>query len=72
MNRYTGRLKGVFAMQRESDRRDYESASKKRRPSDVPKFDEFEEKSFAEPQPLRTDLESILGARGFIDVDIEG
>lgn len=41
------------------------------RTSDVPKFDEFETGSFAKPQPLRTDLERMLGSRGFIDVEID-
>jgi hypothetical protein len=39
--------------------------------SDVPRFSEFEKACFAEPQPLRTDLESLLEARGFIEVEIE-
>lgn len=40
--------------------------------TDVPKFDEFEKDSFAKPQPLRTDLERILGSeQGFVDVEIE-
>lgn len=39
---------------------------------DVPKFGEFEKDSFAKPQPLRTDLERILGSeKGFVDVEIE-
>jgi hypothetical protein len=37
----------------------------------IPKFAEFEKASFAAPQPLRTDLERLLGAQGFIDVEIE-
>jgi hypothetical protein len=40
--------------------------------SEVPQFAEFESKSFARPQPLRTDLERMLGAKGFIDVEIDG
>jgi hypothetical protein len=39
--------------------------------SEVPKFAEYEKGSFAEPQPLRTDLERMLGTQGFIDVEIE-
>jgi hypothetical protein len=39
--------------------------------SSVPKFAEFEQASFAMPQPLRTDLESMLGSQGFIDVEID-
>jgi beta-lactamase superfamily II metal-dependent hydrolase len=39
--------------------------------ADVPKFDEFESASFAMSQPLRTDLESMLGSQGFIDVEID-
>ncbi len=39
---------------------------------EVPKFGEFEKDSFAAPQPLRTDLERILGSdTGFVDVEIE-
>jgi hypothetical protein len=38
--------------------------------SNVPKFAEFEKKSFGEPQPLRTDLERMLGSDGFVDVEI--
>jgi hypothetical protein len=36
----------------------------------VPKFADFEKDSFDEPQPLRTDLERLLGAQGFIDIEI--
>ena len=39
--------------------------------SDVPKFDKFESESFAKPQPLRTDLERMLGSDGFVDVEID-
>jgi hypothetical protein len=39
--------------------------------SDVPRFREFEKDSFAEPQPLRTDLETMLQGPGFVDVEIE-
>jgi hypothetical protein len=39
--------------------------------STVPKFAEFERISFAKPQPLRTDLERMLGSEGFVDVEIE-
>jgi hypothetical protein len=39
---------------------------------EVPKFGEFEKDSFTKPQPLRTDLERILGSdKGFVDVEIE-
>src|SRR6185369_12607102 len=38
--------------------------------SGVPKFSQFEKKSFGQPQPLRTDLEGKLAAQGFIDVEI--
>src|SRR5262249_9986151 len=41
-----------------------------KQPSIVPKFAEFEKASFASRQPRRTDLESILGTDGFIDVEI--
>ena len=40
--------------------------------SEVPKFGEFEKKSFAMQQPLRTDLERMLQEqKGFVDVEIE-
>ncbi|PBC01431.1 metallohydrolase [Mesorhizobium sp. WSM3860] len=39
--------------------------------SNVPKFAEFESESFAKPQPLRTDLERLLGSKGFVDVEID-
>ncbi|MFH1340471.1 MAG: metallohydrolase [Pseudomonadota bacterium] len=39
---------------------------------EVPKFGEFEKDFFTEPQPLRTDLERILGSsNGYVDVEIE-
>jgi len=58
---------------RVSNTRNYEAAFRQTevKTSDVPKFAEFEKKSFAEPQPLRTDLERMLSERGFIDVEIE-
>lgn len=37
----------------------------------VPRFGEFEKKSFDKPQPLRTDLERMLGSKEFVDVEIE-
>jgi hypothetical protein len=40
--------------------------------SEVPKFAEFEKASFAKAQPLRTDLEALLGDQGFVDVEIAG
>jgi beta-lactamase superfamily II metal-dependent hydrolase len=41
--------------------------------SAVPKFAKFERASFDQPQPLRTDLESMLDEeKGFIEVEIEG
>jgi hypothetical protein len=48
---------------------EFEAAGKKT--SLVPKFGEFERDSFSKPQPLRTDLERMLGSQGFIDVEIE-
>jgi hypothetical protein len=36
----------------------------------VPNFDEYESASFAKSQPLRTDLEGMLGASEFVDVEI--
>jgi len=58
---------------RVSNTRNYAAAFKKKgvRTSDVPKFGEFERTWFDAPQPLRTDLESILNEQGFIDVEIE-
>ena len=58
---------------RVSNTKNYAAAFKKagKRTSIVPKFGEFESKSFAKPQPLRTDLERMLGSEGFIDVEIE-
>jgi beta-lactamase superfamily II metal-dependent hydrolase len=57
---------------RVSNTRNYQAAFAQagKQTSDVPKFGEFEKASFASPQPLRTDLESILGTDGFIDVEI--
>jgi hypothetical protein len=37
----------------------------------LPGYDVHESKSFARPQPLRTDLERLLGSQGFVDVEIE-
>jgi hypothetical protein len=59
---------------RVSNTKNYADAFKKagKKTSDVPKFGEFEEKSFAKPQPLRTDLERILvDSTGFVDVEID-
>ena len=40
--------------------------------SQVPRFGEFESKSFGKPQPLRTDLERMLvDSRAFVDVEID-
>jgi hypothetical protein len=58
---------------RVSNTKNYAAAFKKagKSTSMVPKFGEFESKSFAKPQPLRTDLERMLGSDGFINVEIE-
>ncbi len=59
---------------RVSNTKNYADAFKKagKKTSDVPKFGEFEKKSFAKPQPLRTDLERMLQEqKGFVDVEIE-
>jgi hypothetical protein len=58
---------------RVSNTRNYDAAFRqaKVKTSEVPKFAEYEKESFAEPQPLRTDLERMLGSQGFIDVEIE-
>lgn len=39
--------------------------------SDVPMFAQREKPTFGTDQPLRTDLERMLGASRFIDVEIE-
>jgi hypothetical protein len=58
---------------RVSNTKNYAAAFKKagKKTSIVPKFGEFERKSFDDPQPLRTDLERMLGSQGFIDVEID-
>jgi hypothetical protein len=59
---------------RVTNTRNYAGAFKKagKKTSEVPKFSEFEAKSFAKPQPLRTDLERILvDSTGFVDVEID-
>lgn len=58
---------------RVSNTKDYATEFKQAnlKTSSVPKFAEFEQASFAMPQPLRTDLESMLGSQGFIDVEID-
>jgi len=58
---------------RVSNTKNYAAAFKQAgvKTSVVPKFGEFESKSFAKPQPLRTDLERMLGSEGFVDVEIE-
>jgi hypothetical protein len=60
--------------QRVSNTRTYADEFKKAgiKTSEVPKFGEFETKSFAKPQPLRTDLERMLvDSKGFVDVEID-
>jgi hypothetical protein len=39
--------------------------------SDVPRFRDFAKASFAKPQPLRTDLETMLKAQRFVNVEID-
>ncbi len=59
---------------RVSNTRNYADAFKKasKKTSEVPKFGEFESKSFAKPQPYRTDLERmLLESKGFVDVEID-
>jgi hypothetical protein len=58
---------------RVSNTKNYDAAFKAagRKTSDVPGFADFEKASFAMPQPLRTDLERMLGSEGFIDVEID-
>jgi hypothetical protein len=59
---------------RVSNTKNYAAAFKKagKKTSEVPKFGEFESKSFAKPQPSRTDLERMLPkAKPFVDVEID-
>ena len=59
---------------RVSNTKNYAKAFKRagKKTSAVPKFGDFEKESFAQPQPLRTDLERMLQeSRGFVDVEIE-
>ena len=58
---------------RVSNTKSYDAAFKRAglKTSNVPKFGEFERASFAKPQPLRTDLERMLGSKGFIDAEID-
>jgi hypothetical protein len=44
----------------------------RRKTSEVPSFGQFESKSFAKPQPSRTDLERmLLESKAFVDVEID-
>jgi hypothetical protein len=56
-----------------SNAKDYATAFRKAgvKTSEVPKFGEYEKEFFDKPQPLRTDLETILGGEGFVDVEID-
>lgn len=58
---------------RVSNTRNYAAAFKKAglKTATVPKFGEYEKKSFDKAQPLRTDLETMLNQKGFVDVHIE-
>lgn len=58
---------------RVSNTRNYAALFKKAKmtTSEVPRFAEYEKESFAAPQPVRTDLERMLGSQGFIDLEIE-
>lgn len=58
---------------RVSNTKNYATAFKKAdlKTSDVPKFSGYERKFFGEVQPLRTDLETMLSSKGYIDVEIE-
>ena len=59
---------------RVSNTKNYADAFKRagKKTSEVPKFGEFEKKSFSQAQPLRTDLERMLQEqKGFVDVEIE-
>ena len=59
---------------RVSNTKNYADAFKRtgKKTSAVPKFGDFEKESFAQPQPLRTDLERMLQeSRGFVDVEME-
>jgi hypothetical protein len=56
-----------------SNNKNYAAALKKagKATSSVPQFGKYEKKSFDKPQPMRTDLEQILGDEDFIDVEID-
>jgi hypothetical protein len=58
---------------RVANTRNYDAAFKKAgvKTSEVPRFGEYERESFAKLQPLRTDLETLLKAQGFVDVEID-
>jgi hypothetical protein len=58
---------------RVSDTKNYATAFQQAnlQTSDVPHFAEYEAKAFAKAQPLRTDLEHMLGSQGFLDVEID-
>jgi hypothetical protein len=58
---------------RVSDTKNYATAFQQAnlQTSDVPHFAEYEAESFAKAQPLRTDLERMLGGEGFLDVEID-
>lgn len=59
---------------RVSNTKNYADAFKKahKATSAVPKFAGYESKTFAKPQPLRTDLEQLLpNAKPFVDVEID-
>jgi hypothetical protein len=58
---------------RVSNTKNYATAFKQAglKTSSVPKFGEFEKESFDKPQPLRTDLETMLEPQGFINVEID-
>jgi hypothetical protein len=59
---------------RVSNTRNYADAFKKagKKTSEVPQFGDYESKSFARLQPLRTDLERmLLDSKAFVDVEID-
>jgi hypothetical protein len=58
--------------QRVSNTQNYANAFQQANVStnNVAKFNDFEKEWFADPQPLRTDLESKLGTQGYIDIEV--
>jgi len=58
---------------RVSNTRNYDKAFSRKglKTRDIPHFTDLEKDCFGLPQPPRTDLERMLGSKGFVDVEIE-